>query len=191
MSNAAGALLVRILDAAGPVVLDADALNLTAADPTLQRRLASRSAPTLLTPHPLEAARLLGLSAKQVQADRPTVARTLADRFNAMAILKGSGTIIAQPGGRIAVNPTGNPALATGGTGDVLAGVCGALLAQSWPAWQAALGAVWLHGCAADELVEQGVGPIGMVASELAPAIRHILNRLIRERDDRRRNPAH
>ncbi len=191
MSNAAAALLAKILDAANPVVLDADALNLIAADPALQQRLAGRVAPTLLTPHPLEAARLLGTSAKQVQADRAAAARALAERFNAMAILKGSGTIIAQPGGLIAVNPTGNPALATSGTGDVLAGVCGALLAQSWPAWQAALGAVWLHGYAAEELGGRGVGPIGLLASELPSAIRNILNRLIGERADRRRNPVH
>jgi len=87
--------------------------------------------------------------------------------------------VIAAPDGNIVVNPTGSPALATAGTGDVLAGVCGALLAQGWPAWEAALGAVWMHGAAADELVSQGIGPIGLTAGELAPAVRACLNRLI------------
>jgi len=77
------------------------------------------------------------------------------------------------------VNPTGNPGLATGGTGDVLAGVVGALLAQGWPAWEAAVGAVWMHGAAADQLVADGVGPIGLTAGELPEAIRKVLNGLV------------
>jgi len=111
-----------------------------------------------------------------VQADRLGAARALAQRFRAIAILKGSGTIIAHPEGNLVINPTGNPALATAGSGDVLAGLCGALLAQHWPTWQAALAAVWLHGHAADRLVEQGIGPIGLTASELIPALRDALN---------------
>jgi NAD(P)H-hydrate repair Nnr-like enzyme with NAD(P)H-hydrate dehydratase domain len=79
----------------------------------------------------------------------------------------------------MALNPTGNPGLASGGTGDVLAGVCGALLAQGWPAWEAAVGAVWMHGAAADRLVEDGVGPIGLTAGELPAAVRKVLNGLV------------
>ncbi|WP_217619179.1 ADP/ATP-dependent (S)-NAD(P)H-hydrate dehydratase, partial [Achromobacter sp. GbtcB20] len=147
-----------------------------------QARLARRQGETIVTPHPLEAARLLGIGAAEVQADRMKAARDLARRFNAVAVLKGSGTVIAAQEGCMALNPTGNPGLATGGTGDVLAGVCGALLAQGWPAWEAAVGAVWLHGAAADRLVEEGVGPIGMTAGELPAAIRKVLNGLVSAR---------
>lgn len=179
-SREAHDLLAQALATATPLVLDADALNLLAVEPGLQQRLQQRRGATLLTPHPLEAARLLGTSAAAVQADRLAVARTLARQFNASVVLKGSGTVIAQADGRIALNPTGNPALASAGTGDVLAGVCGALLAQGWPAPKAALAAVWLHGRAADLLVEQGLGPIGLTASELIPAIRCALNQAVR-----------
>jgi hydroxyethylthiazole kinase-like uncharacterized protein yjeF len=172
-------LLAKALDADTPLVLDADGLNLLAADTDLQDKLAGRKRSTLLTPHPLEAARLLGVTAAQIQSDRLATARLLADRFNAIVILKGSGTVIAQPGGEVVINTTGNAALATGGTGDVLAGVCGALLAQSWPRWHAALAAVWLHGHAADVLVKEGIGPIGLTATELIPQIRTELNQLI------------
>ncbi len=178
MSDKASALLDRVIDCDLPVVLDADALNLVADEPGLQHKLARRQAATLLTPHPLEAARLLGLSAAEIQANRLAAARKLAGQFNAIVILKGSGTVIASPDGAAVINPTGNPALATAGTGDVLAGVCGALLAQQLPPWQAALAAVWLHGHAADLLVTQGIGPIGLTAGELIPAIRSALNLL-------------
>lgn len=174
-------LLARALATTSPLVLDADALNLLAVEPGLQQRLQQRQGPTLLTPHPLEAARLLSTSTASIQADRLTAARKLARQFNATVVLKGSGTVIAQADGQVAINPTGNPALATAGTGDVLAGVCGALLAQGWPASEAALAAVWLHGRAADQLVEQGLGPIGLTASELIPAIRRALNQSINQ----------
>jgi NAD(P)H-hydrate repair Nnr-like enzyme with NAD(P)H-hydrate dehydratase domain len=95
--------------------------------------------------------------------------------------LKGSGTVIAAPDGDAVINTTGNPALATAGTGDVLAGLCGSLLAQGWPQWEAALAAVWLHGMAADVLVNDGVGPVGLTAGELVPAIRAALNRLVQQ----------
>jgi hydroxyethylthiazole kinase-like uncharacterized protein yjeF len=147
----------------------------------LQASLAQRSAATILTPHPLEAARLLGIPASEVQADRIAAARKLALRYSAIVVLKGSGSVIAAPDGGIVLNGTGNAALATAGTGDVLSGLCGALLAQGWPAWEAALGAVWLHGKAADDLVAGGIGPIGLSAGELIPAIRLVLNDMIRQ----------
>ena len=178
-SRAAHDTLARALHAQVPVVLDADALNLIALEPGLQQKLARRDSATILTPHPLEAARLLGTSSAGVQADRVAAARELAQRFGAIVVLKGSGTVIARSNGHVAINTTGNPALATAGSGDVLAGICGALLAQGWPEWDAALGAVWLHGHAADVLVEQGVGPIGLSAGELIPAARSALNRLV------------
>ena len=181
ISRTAHDLLAQALNAPSPLVLDADALNLIAVEPGLKQKLTQRKAGTLLTPHPLEAARLLAMSGAEIQADRLAAARELARRFGATIVLKGSGTVIARPGGDIVVNPTGNPALATAGTGDVLAGICGALLAQHWPVWEAALAAVWLHGSAADRLVEQGVGPVGLTAGELIPCVRTTLNQLINE----------
>jgi len=171
-SETALRVLQKALDGTSPLVLDADALNLIAA-----RQLAVRGA--ILTPHPLEAARLLGVTTAVVQGDRLAAARELAARFNAIVVLKGSGTVVANASGMAVINRTGNPGMATAGTGDVLAGVCGSLLAQGWPAWEAALGAVWMHGAAADLLVEQGCGPIGMTAGELPVAVRAVLNRLV------------
>jgi ADP-dependent NAD(P)H-hydrate dehydratase / NAD(P)H-hydrate epimerase len=181
MSRDAHDVLARALHSRLPLVLDADALNLIASEPGLQQTLVQRSAPSILTPHPLEAARLLQMSTKEVQADRLAAARELAHRFNAVALLKGSGSIIAKADGELVINTTGNPALATAGTGDVLAGICGALLAQSFPAWNAALAAVWLHGKAADILASEGTGPIGLTASELTPSVRTLLNQLTQQ----------
>lgn len=177
-SSSSAEMLASALHTHSPVVLDADALNLVAGSEALQRQLAQRDASCILTPHPLEAARLLAISAAQVQSDRPSAARELARKLSATVVLKGSGTVIAARDGAIVINNTGNPALATAGTGDVLSGLCGALLAQGWPEWEAALAAVWLHGMAADVLVSDGAGPIGITASELIPAIRTAVNRL-------------
>ncbi len=178
MARPAVDLLAKVLSSNLPLVLDADALNLIATEPGLGQKLASRRAASLLTPHPLEAARLLGCASDVVQADRLEAAKVLAQRFNAVVILKGSGSIIAHPDGRLVINTSGNPALATAGSGDVLAGLCGALLAQHWPLWEAALAACWLHGTAADVLVAAGTGPAGLTASELMPAVRIEINRL-------------
>lgn len=181
MSRDAHDFLAKALAAHTPLVLDADALNLIAVEAGLQQKLFARKAATLLTPHPLEAARLLGLTTQQIQADRLAAARALAKKFNATTILKGSGSVIAAPDGKTVINTTGNPALATAGAGDVLSGLCGALLAQNWPVWETALAAVWLHGKAADNLVANGIGPIGLTASELIPEIRAALNQLVSE----------
>jgi hydroxyethylthiazole kinase-like uncharacterized protein yjeF len=181
MGNADAAihLLGKVLEAGAPLVVDADALNLAAARAELAERLAAHGGPCVLTPHPLEAARLLGVTASIVQADRLEHARELAMRFNSVVVLKGAGSVIARPDGFVAVNTSGNAGLATGGSGDVLAGFCGALLGQGWPAWEAALGAVWMHGAAADWLVEDGSGPIGLTAGELPRAIRAVYNELV------------
>ncbi|MGK8893692.1 NAD(P)H-hydrate dehydratase [Burkholderia gladioli] len=163
-----------------PLVIDADALNLVAAHADLHSALVKRGvrhAVSILTPHPLEAARLLGTRTAEVQGERLAAARELAARFHAIAVLKGSGTVIAEPAGRVAVNPTGNAALATGGTGDVLGGLIAAFAAQRLPAWEAALAGVYLHGLAADCLSTLGAGPVGLAAGELAPAVRRLLNR--------------
>ncbi len=145
--------LPRVLGESSRLVLDADALNAIAADETLQHLLehrAARGAPTVLTPHPLEAGRLLDRKAAEVQADRLDTARTLARRFGCVAVLKGSGTVVAAPDGRVSLNPTGNGRLATAGTGDVLAGMVGARLAGGMDAFEAATAAVYEHGALAD-----------------------------------------
>ena len=145
--------LARILSTSALVVIDADAINIIAKDAQLQHLLIARSlrhAATVLTPHPLEAARLLGTTALQVQHDRVGAAQHLAQRFACVVVLKGSGTIIASPGQRPVINPTGNARLATAGTGDVLAGMVGARLARGLDAFEAACEAVYQHGQAGD-----------------------------------------
>jgi len=152
--EAVRAVLPAVLERAARLVLDADALNTIAAAPPLQALLAARAGrgqPTVLTPHPLEAARLLATSAMQVQADRLRAACALAERFQCVAVLKGSGTVVAAPGAAPSINPTGNARLATAGTGDVLAGLIGASLAAGHTALQAACAAVYQHGQAADQ----------------------------------------
>lgn len=150
--NAVRAVLPRVISTAAALVLDADALNAVANDLGLQQMVqarARRGRPTVLTPHPLEAARLLGTSAAEVQADRFMAARTLAARFG-IVVLKGSGTLIAGGDATTVVNLTGNGRLATAGTGDVLAGMVGAALASGLPTFDAAHEAVWRHGDLAD-----------------------------------------
>lgn len=170
-------LVRRALQSAPILVMDADALNLMAQQPSFVALCRQRKVlTTLLTPHPLEAARLLGCSLEDVQADRIAAAKKLVQKYGAIVILKGSGSILAHPLGHIVINTTGNAALATGGTGDVLAGVCGALAAQHSDLWQIALAATWLHGAAADNLVARGVGPVGLCAGELLVDIRKIIN---------------
>jgi len=178
----APALLERACALDIPLLLDADALNLLAADHTLQQVVPARQgrgACTLLTPHPTEAARLLGCDTALVQADRAGAALQLATRYQALVVLKGCGSIIATPAGRWFVNTSGNPGLATAGTGDVLSGFVVALLAQGWPAVEAALAAVHLHGAAADECVAGGYGPIGLTAGELIDSARACFNRWV------------
>ena len=161
----ARAALAAALGGGCPLVIDADALNLLAADSTLAQACIERTSATVLTPHPLEAARLLGTEASRVQEDRIAHARELAQRFNAIVVLKGAGSVIAGADGRYAINPTGSAALATAGTGDVLAGMIGALLGQCTDARQAVYAGVWLHGAAADDFGAD----LGLVASDLAP----------------------
>lgn len=168
--------LSAALDAPLPLVLDADALNLLAADVRFPGRLGHRSVPTLLTPHPAEAARLLGSTVGAVQSDRIASAIAIAQRYRSLVALKGCGTVIAVPDGRWWINTTGNPGMATAGSGDVLTGLAAALLAQGWPALEALLAATHLHGAAGDALVDSGVGPVGMCASELIDAARGVFN---------------
>jgi hydroxyethylthiazole kinase-like uncharacterized protein yjeF len=142
-----------VLSASGSLVLDADALNAIAADTQLQLQLQARSRrqkATVLTPHPLEAARLLECATAQVQDDRLRAGNELARRFGCVVVLKGSGTVISAPSATPLVNLTGNARLATAGTGDVLAGMIAARLAAGASALDAAAGAVYAHGLAAD-----------------------------------------
>lgn len=162
-----------------PLVVDAGALNLLATEDELILKLLDRTSPTLMTPHPTEAARLLGIDTQAVQADRVGAALRLAKDYKAYVALKGCGTVIATPEQKWFINTSGNPGLATAGTGDVLTGILCALLAQGWTPCTALLAGVHLHGLAADKLVAGKIGPIGMTAGELLPVARHALNEWI------------
>lgn len=165
--EAVAAVLPTVLQSAARLVLDADALNAIAADASLRRALADRSGrgqPTVLTPHPLEAARLLATHTSEVQANRLSAANALAERFGSVVVLKGSGSVIAAPGQQAHINPTGNALLATAGTGDVLAGMIGARLAAGDNAFTAACSAVFSHGLVADTWPERASFTAGLLA---------------------------
>lgn len=176
-----GATLVgAVLAADMPCVLDADALNLMAEDNDLRLACERRSADTLLTPHPAEAARLLGITTAEVQADRVGAARALSKRYNAHIVLKGNGSILVAHDGHLFINTSGNPGMASAGMGDVLSGMLGAFLVQHYPGEVALALGVHLHGCAADELAASGAGPVGLTASDLLEPARRIWNRWLR-----------
>nr|WP_315446768.1 NAD(P)H-hydrate dehydratase [uncultured Pseudomonas sp.] len=160
------ALLSAAANAPLPQVWDADALNLLATG------FVSLPKDCVITPHPGEAARLLGVSTAQVQADRPAAALALSKKYTAVVVLKGAGSLIAHPDGRLALCHQGHPAMATAGLGDVLAGLVGALLAQGRNGFDAACLAVWLHANAG---MQQGKFGRGLAASDLIPAIRQLL----------------
>ncbi len=169
--QAIAAQLPRLLSATPGLVLDADALNSIAPDSQLTALLRARSArqrQTVLTPHPLEAARLLGGTTTAVQQDRLAAAQQLAQQFGCTVVLKGSGTVIAAPGRPPVINPTGNARLATAGTGDVLAGLIGARLARGENAFDAACAAVWWHGRAADTWPDDQPLTAGALAQALS-----------------------
>lgn len=159
-------LLSAAVNAPVPQVWDADALNL------LSKGGLELPEGCVMTPHPGEAGRLLGMSTADVQADRFTVARQLSKKYSAVVVLKGAGSLIASPDGRVALCDRGHPAMATAGLGDVLAGLVGALLAQGMDAFDAACLAVWLHASAGERLGKLGRG---LAASDLIPAIRQLL----------------
>ncbi|NQU41662.1 NAD(P)H-hydrate dehydratase [bacterium] len=150
-----------------PMVIDADGLN------CLEEKalyLTERKAPTILTPHPGEMARLLGISVEEVQADRIETARRLAREAEVVVVLKGAGTVVASADGRAWINPTGNDGMAKGGSGDVLTGLIGGLLAQGCPALEAACAGVYIHGVAGD-LAAVEIGTRGMVAGDIVARI--------------------
>lgn len=182
------ALLVRDFTAtcATPLVLDADGLNSWAGRlDDFPRRLM----PTVLTPHPGEMARLLGRSITEVQADRMEATRELARRLEVVVVLKGQHTVISDPYGTLWINPSGGPALASGGTGDVLAGMIGGLLAQGLAAAEAAITGVFLHGLAAD-IWSQNQGDAGLSAGVLARRIPAAMARLARSEPLPDRSPT-
>ncbi|MDU0810616.1 MAG: NAD(P)H-hydrate dehydratase [Burkholderia sp.] len=163
------------------VLFDADGLNIMVTHPDIASLVAQRimSSTYVLTPHPLEAARLLDSTTATIQHDRLAAAQKLSTHFKSIVVLKGIGTVIASPDGRLTVNPTGNVVLATSGTGDTLSGLIGAFLAQSVSAYEAAIAAVYLHGLAADILVSNGIGPSGVTSNEVTTMVRNLLNKII------------
>ena len=168
LGGAAGALGAGLLEAAScPVVLDADGLNAAAGGAF---SLKTGGGPLILTPHPGEMARLCGLTPAQVNADRPALAARMAREWGCILVLKGHATLVAAPDGALWVNTTGNPGLARGGSGDVLAGMIGGLCAAGLPALEAAKCGVWLHGAAADRAAAHR-GQWGMLPSDLPAAL--------------------
>ena len=174
--SAVAALLPAVLSTSRSLVLDADALNAIAADPTLQTMLSQRRGrglTTVLTPHPLEAARLLATTTPAIMADRVRAAQDIADRFGSICVLKGSGTVLATTGETPHINPSGNASLATAGTGDVLAGMIGGALARPShlpsQAFERVANAVHQHGALADQW-DGGAAP-GLSASRLAARV--------------------
>jgi len=165
--------LVR--DLPQPMVIDADGVSHLAADSGC---LKGAAGPRILTPHPGEMARLLGLTTAKVQARRLDLARETAARWGVILVLKGAQTVVAAPDGRACLNSTGNPALASGGTGDVLTGLIGGFLAQGLNPWDAARLGVYLHGLAADFFVSR-YGPRGMIAGDLLTVLPQMLAEFI------------
>ncbi|MFQ6133130.1 MAG: NAD(P)H-hydrate dehydratase [Armatimonadota bacterium] len=153
-----------------PIVVDADGLNALAGD---LAAVTERSAPAVLTPHPGELSRLVGKPINKIQADRLTAARELAEQVGAVVVLKGAATVVADPGGVAHVNPTGNEGMASGGTGDVLAGLIGGLAAQGAGVYEAAVAGVYLHGLAGDLAAQPNSR--AMIAGDLLGSMRDAL----------------
>ena len=151
-----------------PLVIDADALNCLALEPDRGVSiLQARSAATILTPHPGEMARLLGTDTKAVQAERRDAVEQAARDYRCVVLLKGARTLIAAPDGRLAINTTSNPGMATGGAGDTLTGIMGALLAGKLEDWDAAVVGAYLHGMAGDLRAAAQGGPAGLIATDI------------------------
>jgi NAD(P)H-hydrate epimerase len=164
------ALWRTAISAGKAIVIDADGLNLLAREPVALPKQC------VLTPHPGEAARLLGVDAAAITADRFAAVREIAQRHQAVVVLKGAGTLVASSHGEVAICPWGNPGMATGGTGDVLTGVIAGLLAQGFDAWNAARFGVVLHAQAGDAAA--AAGEIGLVASDLFAPLHRLRNGL-------------
>lgn len=185
LEESARFLLTQILQDTqnSPLLLDADALTLLAHSSDL-KQAAQQHGNLILTPHPAEAARLLGIRTQDIQADRIQSAQILSREFNAVTVLKGHHSLVATPEGNVYINDSGNAGLATAGSGDVLSGIIGSLMAQGIQTKQAAEAGVWLHGAAADVLRDSDIGEIGMLAGEIAPAARWLRNHIAKQLHD-------
>lgn len=175
---AAQKLLHDAISTNAALVLDADALNILALRPDLRTVLLGRKGSTVITPHPGEAARLLGCDIDEVQADRAAAVQKLAQKFAASVVLKGADSLCATRDGKLHINKTGNPGMSSAGMGDVLTGMIAAIIAQGMGADDALLLAVHLHGAAGDALAEQ-VATIGMSATEVTEWARWLLNQWV------------
>ena len=172
-----GGLLEKIIDLPMPLIVDADALNLLAADNALRQKFSTRPAASIITPHPAEAARLLQCHTQEINDDRIAAAVTLATNFNTVTTLKGANSIVATAR-QWTICPTGNPGLAQAGAGDSLTGIIAALLCQTQDAKFSATAGVWLHGSAADNIASAS-GEIGLNLNALPQIAATMLNRHI------------
>jgi hydroxyethylthiazole kinase-like uncharacterized protein yjeF len=159
-----------------PMVIDADGLNALSQD---QASISNCSQSAILTPHPGEMARLTGMKTSAIQHDRIGTSIQFVKKYGCYLVLKGARTLVAQPDGKLYVNPTGNPALSSGGAGDVLTGLIGGFLARGWSMAEAAIAGVYLHGMAADYLAED-MGQVGVLAGELLDVLPELMFSLSR-----------
>jgi ADP-dependent NAD(P)H-hydrate dehydratase / NAD(P)H-hydrate epimerase len=180
-------LLGAVLASDIPCVLDADALNLLSLNTHLEAACMRRTAETVITPHPAEAARLLGTNTSTIQEDRVSAAQLLRDRYNAHTVLKGNGSILAARDGHWFINTSGHSGMASAGMGDVLAGILGALLAQGLSGEAALVLGTHLHGAAADDCSSRSAGPVGLTAGELPDAARRVWNAWLEDQAARMR----
>ncbi|MDP4179979.1 MAG: NAD(P)H-hydrate dehydratase [Bacillota bacterium] len=157
-----------------PLVLDADALNAVSEDISMLKKI---KVPCVITPHPGEMSRLLGISIKDIQNDRIKLAMKFADKYNVITVLKGMRTIIALPDGNIHINPTGNPGMATAGTGDVLTGIIAGFIGQGMEPEKAAIAGVYIHGLAGDMTAEK-MGQHGLIAGDLVKELPYAIKKL-------------
>ena len=181
-SQSAGKFLGKVItECEVPVTLDADALNIISKNPEILRKT---KVPAVVTPHPGEMARLCGIGTKQVQGDRIGVSTRFSEKYGCYVVLKGARTVVSTPGGEVFINPTGNSAMATAGTGDVLTGIIGGLAAQGYDPLQSCLFGVFLHGHAADLLLEE-TGAGGFTASEISRKIPASINSIISSTEEK------
>lgn len=183
MGETGTASLLGMLTLDKPMVIDADAISAISINPSIRAAFETKKAeiarpclPFIFTPHPGEAAQLLGIKTVDVQSDRIAAARAIAAIFACVVVLKGAGTVIAKPDGQYVINTSGNPGMASGGMGDALSGMLAALLAMGLDVWDAARLGVYLHGAAADAALQHGMGPHGLTASDVIFEARLLLN---------------
>ncbi len=177
----ANEILKKVLLNSKPCVIDADALNLISEDAELLQLLRSRSSPSVITPHPGEAAKLLHTTTSEVQSSREEALSKLIELTQAIVVLKGAGTLLGSPNHQSEICHAGNSGMGSGGMGDTLTGILAALISQGQmhdlSPWDATRLGVELHAQAADNLVKHNTGPIGLTASEVAMEVRKMLNK--------------